>query len=195
MPETKAGASSSGAFVQTGGAAIIARYSNEGGVEPHLDIMPSITEEAYLAAHPDARPARAFHVMCSEGDVDGIVMLLSAIEEDEDQQTNSAAILRYQDPLADDKSGLHLALENGQEQVALLLIWLCSTAPANAFPDIARQTAESMGVGRLLVGADGDIRTLKNKNGLTAEHLARQLQGHWLGFLEAGLLTPEAFRI
>jgi hypothetical protein len=39
---------------------ILARYHNEGGVQENLDILPLVTEEAYLEANPAARPARAF---------------------------------------------------------------------------------------------------------------------------------------
>jgi hypothetical protein len=39
---------------------ILARYHNEGGVQERLDVLPLITEEAYLEANPAARPARAF---------------------------------------------------------------------------------------------------------------------------------------
>lgn len=39
---------------------ILVRYHNEGGIQENLDILPLITEEAYLNANPAARPARAF---------------------------------------------------------------------------------------------------------------------------------------
>ena len=39
---------------------VITRYHNEGGIQENLDILPLITEEAYLDANPAARPARAF---------------------------------------------------------------------------------------------------------------------------------------
>jgi hypothetical protein len=39
---------------------ILVRYHNEGGIQTNLDILPLITEEAYLESNPAARPARAF---------------------------------------------------------------------------------------------------------------------------------------
>ncbi len=39
---------------------ILVRYHNEGGIQTNLDILPLITEEAYLESNPTARPARAF---------------------------------------------------------------------------------------------------------------------------------------
>jgi len=41
---------------------ILTRYVNEGGPQDNLDILPLITEEAYLDANPTARPARAYLV-------------------------------------------------------------------------------------------------------------------------------------
>ncbi|KAI9736818.1 MAG: hypothetical protein M1818_005869 [Claussenomyces sp. TS43310] len=55
---------------------ILTRYTNEGGPQASLDILPLLTEEAYLDAHPAARPARAYLTMCAEGDVGGVVDLL-----------------------------------------------------------------------------------------------------------------------
>lgn len=190
MPANEPGPSTTNPFLQSQGAVILAKYTNEGGVEPDLDILPAITEEAYLETNPEARPARAFQLMCSEGDVDGIVELLSNIDGSSEDDVDALSVLRYQDPLSDMKSGLHLSIEKGQIEVVLLLLWLCSAVPSEAFPDTARQTAETLGVGRLAVDAAGDIRGLKDVHGLTAEHRARQIQGPWLGFLDAGLLTP-----
>jgi hypothetical protein len=48
---------------------ILTRYTNEGGVQDNLDILPLITEEAYLSEHPEAQQARAFMTLCSEGDI------------------------------------------------------------------------------------------------------------------------------
>lgn len=183
-----AGPSSTNPFYNSAGSAILAHYTNEGGVEPELDILPAITEEAYLDSNPETRPARAFQLMCAEGDVDGIVELLEALDEDQDVDVTS--LLRYQDPLSNMRSGLHLAVEKGQLDIALLLLWLCSTAPSEAFPGAARQMAEGLGLDRLPVGANGDIRALQDGRGFTAADLARQLQGPWGSFLDSGILTP-----
>jgi hypothetical protein len=164
----------------------LAQYTNEGGFQKDLDIMPSITEEAYLESHPEARPARAMHIMCSEGDAEGIVELL---RDASDEVGDMASFVRYQDPLSEMKSGLHLAVEKKQEETVWLLLWLCSTIPTESFPEPARRAAEAMGVGRLGVGADGDIRSLRDTQGRTAEDVARQ-SGSWAALLDAGLFTP-----
>lgn len=187
LPGNAAGPSTTNQFLQTTpGASILTRYTNEGGTEENLDILPSITEEAYLESHPEARPARALHVMCSEGDVGGIVVLLHDASND---GADVGALLRYQDPLAGMKSGLHLAVENGQEEVAWLLLWLSSTVPDGAFPEVALQAAASMAVGRLNVGADEDVRGLKDSEGRTAGELAKHIQGPWSTWLDAGIFN------
>ncbi|KAF7858725.1 uncharacterized protein EAF02_011049 [Botrytis sinoallii] len=155
------------------GTRVPTRYHNEGGVQEDLDILPLITEEAYLDEHPEARPARAFMTMCAEGDVFGINDLLSAVDDDEDGEGLSAKpILRYQDPLDEMKSGLHVAVEKGQEEIIWLLLWLASTLPTDFFPEQITQMAETMGVGRDT--ADGeDIRNLRDAQGQLASDLAR----------------------
>lgn len=85
---------------------ILVRYTNEGGIQDRLDISLSMREEVYLEAHPDAAPARAFHLMCAEGDLEGLVELLYHAG---DQVPDLGSVIRYQDPLSDMKSGLHLA--------------------------------------------------------------------------------------
>ncbi|WZH43452.1 RING-type domain-containing protein [Fusarium acuminatum] len=168
------------------GTSILTRYTNEGGVQEKLDILPSITEEAYLESYPEARPARALHVMCTEGDVGGIVELL---RDAGDEVGDMASLVTYQDPLGDMKSGLHLAVENAQEEALWLLLWLCSTVPSSSFPDHARSVAEAVGVGRLSVNSEKDIRGLRDSQGRTAADLAQQQQGQWGSILETGLLS------
>ncbi|KAI6779477.1 RING protein [Emericellopsis cladophorae] len=173
------------------GASVFARYTNEGGLQPNLDILPAITEEAYLLNQPEARPARAFQVMCAEGDIEGMVELLAALDEDEDEIASATSILQYQDPLSGQKSSLHIAVENAQVDVAMLLLWLSSTAPPEAFPDVARQTAERFGLSRL-TAQTGDIRLLHDSNGLTAEQYAQRTSGPLAPLLVSGLLSPGA---
>ena len=188
LPTNVAGPSSTNAFFQSASSTpILARYTNEGGVQENLDILPSITEEAYIQNNPEARPARALHVMCSEGDVTGIVELLRDVH---DEVGDIESLVRYQDPLAEMKSGLHLAVESGHEDVVWLLLWLSSTMPSESFPPPARQAAESMGLGRLNVQRDGDIRALQDGQGRTAEALAQQSQAVWSRLLEAGAFSP-----
>ncbi|EDN94717.1 hypothetical protein SS1G_10591 [Sclerotinia sclerotiorum 1980 UF-70] len=111
--------------------------------------------------------------MCAEGDIFGINDLLSAVDDDEDGEGISAKpILRYQDPLDGMKSGLHVAVEKGQEEVIWLLLWLASTLSTNIFPEQISQMAEAMGVERDT--ADGkDIRNLRDAEGRLASDLAR----------------------
>ncbi|TVY92452.1 hypothetical protein LAWI1_G000494 [Lachnellula willkommii] len=167
---------------------VITRYHNEGGVQENLDILPLITEEAYLDANPAARPARAFLTMCAEGDVAGVVELLKAIEEDRDEDDMSPAeLLRYQDPLDEMKTGLHMAIEKNQQEAAWLLLWLASSLPTAAFPDEVTQAAQVMSAGRET--ADGaDIRSLRDEQHRTAEDSAKSMGGVWAGLAGAGVL-------
>lgn len=188
LPSNPAGPSTTNPFSHVQTSSIIAKYISEGGVEPELDILPTITEEAYLESNPQARPARAFHVMCSEGDVEGIAELLAGLDQDPEAIVDVPTILRYQDPLGGEKSGLHLAIEKQQVEVALLLLWLCSGVPTESFPPEARQIAEGNNIGRIPVDPSSDIRALKDGNGATAARLAQDAQGPWTPFLESGLL-------
>ncbi|RGP78777.1 ring finger [Fusarium longipes] len=187
LPVNNAGPSVTNPFLSTpAGAAILTTYTNEGGIQERLDILPSITEEAYLESHPEARPARALHVMCAEGDVGGIVELL---QDASDGIDDMASFVTYQDPLADMKSGLHLAVENKQEESLWLLLWLCSTIPDSSFPDYARSVAEALGVGRLSVNSEQDIRGLRDSHGRTGADIAQQHQSQWGSILQTGLLS------
>ncbi|KAH6985609.1 hypothetical protein BKA56DRAFT_669880 [Ilyonectria sp. MPI-CAGE-AT-0026] len=186
LPVNEAGPSATNPFMSTpAGTLILAKYINEGGVQDNLDILPSITEEAYLETHPETRPARALHLMCTGGDVSGIVELL---RDASDEVDDMGSLIRYQDPLDDMKSGLHHAIEHMQDEVVWLLLWLSSAVSNESFPDSARLAAESFGIGRLQVTTDGDIRGLQDAKGQTAGALAQQLQGPWTAMLEAGLL-------
>ncbi|KAJ6782645.1 hypothetical protein PWT90_00198 [Aphanocladium album] len=168
------------------GPAVLVRYMNEGGLQDSLDILPSMKEEAYLEAHPEAAPSRALHVMCSEGDLDGLVELLY---HSGDQVPDMGSMIRYQDPLSGMKSALHLAVENRQEGVAWLLLWLSSTLSSDVFPVEARQKVESIGLGRLEVDSATDIRGLVDSQGRTAATLSIQLGSPYLRLADAGLLS------
>ncbi|KAI1778180.1 hypothetical protein F4818DRAFT_405127 [Hypoxylon cercidicola] len=193
LASNTAGPSVTNPFLQSApGAAILIRYTNEGGVQENYDILPAITEEAYLEANPEARPARAYHVMCSEGDVGGIVDLLRDAEQTEEDELmmNAAQLIRYQDPLGGSKSGLHLAVEKGQEEVVWLLLWIASTLGTGAFPGPAVQEAQAMGIERPSTLASDDIRALTDNQGRTAEAVAAQMGGLWTTILESGALHP-----
>ncbi|KAI0148704.1 hypothetical protein GGR57DRAFT_227542 [Xylariaceae sp. FL1272] len=193
LAQNSAGPSSTNAFLlTTAGVSIITRYTNEGGVQDNLDILPAITEEAYLEANPEARPARAFQTMCGEGDIDGIVDLLRDVDQTEgDADTLSAAnIIRYQDPLADMKSGLHLAVEQQKEEVVWLLLWIASTLRTDAFPQPLRMIAIAMGLERPNTSTTDDIRALQDTRGRTAETIAAENADAWTVILEGGVLQP-----
>lgn len=171
------------------GVTIPTKYTNEGGVQDNFDVLPSITEEAYLEANPEARPARAFHVMCSEGDVEGIVELLHDLEQDKTSMS-AGKLIRYQDPLAANKTGLHLAVEKGQEEVLWLLLWLASSLATELFPEAALAAAQSMGLQRSSTSSTDDIRAFQDSQGRTAEAVASGLGGNLMKVVEAGVLHP-----
>ncbi|PKS07455.1 hypothetical protein jhhlp_006059 [Lomentospora prolificans] len=171
---------------------ILTTYISEGGVEENLDILPIITEEAYVEANPEARPARALHIMAKEGDVEGAVELLHTVSEDEAGNAEEALgrLIRYQDPLASMKSALHLAVEAGQVESVWLLLWLSSSLPEPAFPDTTRAQAQAIGLGRLSVSSPAqDLRSLRDANGHTSEALARE-SPMLFPLVQAGVLAP-----
>ncbi|KAH6652896.1 hypothetical protein BKA67DRAFT_303638 [Truncatella angustata] len=179
-------------FFAASGARIPTRYHNEGGLQEDLDILPEITEEAYLAGNPEARPARAYHVMCSEGDVNGIVELLRDLSQDagDEPSMNTTQLLRYQDPLNGSKSGLHLAVERAQDEVVWLLLWLASPLSTEFFPAAAVQQAQIMDIQRPTTTRDQDIRLLQDHSGQTAESVAASMDGIWTITLQAKVLNP-----
>lgn len=165
-------------------APILVQYTNEGGVQDDLDILPVITEEAFLESNPEARRAKAMHTMCVEGDAEGIVDLLrDAIEE----QVDVGELIRFQDPLEDMKSALHFAVEGNHEPVVWLLLWLSSALSTSDFPEAVRNQAEAVSINRLSTGPESDIRALQDEQGLTAEVLA-QRSGHVSQLQQAGYL-------
>ncbi|KAK0108383.1 hypothetical protein ONS95_003194 [Cadophora gregata] len=167
---------------------VITRYHNEGGLQENLDILPLITEEAYLDANPAARPARAFMTMCGEGDVTGVVELLKALQEEPDEGDMSPAeLLRFQDPLDGMKTGLHVAIERSQQEAVWLLLWLASSLETDAFPDEVTRAAESLEVGRETVGT-ADIRALRDEQARNAEEVAAEMGDLWAEFLAGGFL-------
>jgi hypothetical protein len=167
----------------------LTKYHNEGGIQVDLDIFPLIKEEAYLDANPSARPARAFLTMCGEGDVTGIVELLKAIDEDPDEDDMpTAQLLRYQDPLDGNKTGLHIAIEKSQQESTWLLLWLASGFPTTSFPDEVVQATRTMGAGRET--AQGlDIRSLRDEQNRTAQDVAGSMGSTWAGLLAGGALA------
>lgn len=168
---------------------ILTRYASEAGVEEDHDILPTLTEEAYLESHPDERRTRAFQTLCGEGDVLGAVELLSdAASEGDDVR----AIMLYRDPLSRPrgKTALHCAVEKGQEEALWLLLYLGSPGLSlDSFPQQALAAAQSMGLDRMPAGGE-DVRAARDEEGRTPEDYARLLSPLWDRLLGAGVLRP-----
>ena len=135
--------------------------------------------------------------LCTEGDITGIIELLQVLstasteDDDEEEETMPpSALLRFQDPLDNSRTGLHKAIENQQQETVWLLLWLASKLPTEAFPEEVRQAAVTLGAGREFVAGDGDgedVRALRDGEGRNAEDVARSVGG-WEGMVEGGLL-------
>lgn len=195
LPTNAASSSSSTPAGPLSEAAILTRYHNEGGLQSDLDILPTVREEAYLAANPGAIYARALHVMAGAGDVVGIVDLVLEMgqgisEDDPTQLVGLTDLLDYRDPLSGGRSALHVAVERSRPEVAWLLLWLMSQLAEEDFPPGGLQSATAVGLSRIPIRKDQDIRSLRNDAGQTAGEVARQLGGMWLPIVEAGILGP-----
>lgn len=157
--------------------------------------MPTVREEAYLEANPSARPARAFLTFCAEGDVLSIVDLMQQLltpdsdDEDAGEAMHPAVLLRYQDPLNENKSAMHLAIENKQIEVVWLLLWIASELPDHAFPANVRAQAGAWGATRNMVGPGPDVRGLKDASGRDAMALATEVGYPWIDFVNAGFFA------
>lgn len=156
-----------------------------------------LKEESYLKAFPEERKARAFLEFCAQGDVGAILDLVKSGDEEDfsndgnsEGATKSIDVLRYQDPLSSLDSSLHIAIRNGQEDVAWLLLLLASSLEPHRFPSDIIQGAETLGAVRESQTGKVDIRVLENEEHLTAEALARRLGGRWQGWVEGQILTP-----
>lgn len=166
--------------------AILCRYSSDGGVEENYNILPVLTEEAYLENHPAERRSRAFLTMCAEGDVLGAVDLLKDAASEGDDVKN---IVLYRDTLAGGKSALQIALEKTQEEAVWLLLYLASPRmPTEAFPDEALAAAMSMDVDRMPAGGAQDITELRDDEGHSALDYARAMAPTWDHLVHAGVL-------
>ncbi|KAH6840090.1 hypothetical protein B0T12DRAFT_459413 [Alternaria alternata] len=184
---------------------VLCRLNNEGGIQENLDILPLLTEESYLKAYPEDRKARAFLEFCREGDYKAVVDLLLDDSEDDDEDeegdvemstTDNAEkevgidrMLRYQDPIGDMQSGLHAAVHAQSREVAWLLLLLASNYPLLDFPTQVFQEAEAMGIMRGLTEDKVDIRSLRDANGRTAEDIAKEIGGVWVGWTDNNRLA------
>jgi hypothetical protein len=176
---------------------------NEGGVQEDLDILPLLTEESYLKAYPEDRKCRAFLEFCREGDLKAIIAMLqddevdSDDEEDEDEEGDEATgrkitadeMLRYQDPIGDNQSGLHAAVQAGSREVAWLLLLLASDLDLTQFPAEVFQEAEALGIMRDVAEGKTDIRSLRDVDGKSAEDVAREIGGVWSDWIGKGWLS------
>ncbi|KAK3492456.1 uncharacterized protein B0T23DRAFT_142573 [Neurospora hispaniola] len=173
------------------GLAILTQYHNEGGVQSSLDILPALTEEAYLSSNPSARPARAMHTMAAEGDFAGIIELLTDVAASEDEETTitPSELLTFRDPLNEGKTALHLAVENGREEVFWLLLWLGSGLPTEVFPAEVVEVANGVGVGerRAEVGAEEDVRWVRDERGRSVKEVCGEVGGRWAEMAVGGL--------
>lgn len=167
--------------------AILTRYASDGGVEENYDILPILTEEAYLETHPDQRRPRAFLTMCREGDVLGVVDLLRDAAQD---GADVRSIVLTRDALAKQRSALHLAIEKEQEEAVWLLLYLASPKlELEQFPEQALGAALDMGLDRMPAGGE-DIVSLRDEDGLSAEDYARHMAPVWDRLVSAGVLRP-----
>ncbi|KAL2149118.1 hypothetical protein VTH82DRAFT_8466 [Thermothelomyces myriococcoides] len=192
LPSNGIGASSSSSSTPaSANPVILTHYTNEGGVDPSLDIYPSLAEEAYLAAHPEARPARAFHTLASEGEVQGMVELLADVDGNEETPLSAAQLLTWRDPLNGGRSALHVALEARQEEAVWLLLWLGSRVKTEDFPEAVVQVAAANGLPRRLEEVkDGeDVRFVKDERGRTAGDVCLELGEPWTKLVEGGLFV------
>ncbi|KAK5241930.1 hypothetical protein LTR16_008905, partial [Cryomyces antarcticus] len=181
---------------------ILCDFHNEAGLQQNLDILPFLTEEAYLKAYPEDAICRSFLELCREGDHQAVAGLLKAQAEGSDEMDEDDEgmeqpkktvdeILRYQDPIGDMQSGLHAAVQAESREVAWLLLLLASDLDISRFPALVFQEAGALGVMRDEKGLAGklDIRTLRDVYGRTAEQLAVEVGGVWNGWPGTGRLA------
>ncbi|KAK5661632.1 hypothetical protein OQA88_9732 [Cercophora sp. LCS_1] len=188
LPSNAPGPSVTNAFLSAAQATpILATYTNEGGTEEDLDIMPALTEEAYLTANPEARPARAMHTMAAAGDGVGIMELLTDVEEEEDFAGNTSRLLRWTDPLNGGRTVLHVAIEEKQEEVFWLLLWLGSGLKTDFFPAEVMRTADALGLPRRDVPRGEDARFLVDEAGRSPADLLVQMGPPWSLYVDGGL--------
>lgn len=155
-----------------------------------MDILPLLTEEAYLKAYPEERRCRAFLEFCREGDIEAIANVVKDEEdEDDDTLTTSYDILRYQDPMGGMSSGLHIAIQAQQEQVVWMLLLLGSNLGLDLFPQEVHQGAEQLEVVRENQAGKDDIRSLRDAEGRTAEQLAIGIGGMWNEWVRMGIFA------
>ncbi|KAF2746909.1 hypothetical protein M011DRAFT_403717 [Sporormia fimetaria CBS 119925] len=186
----------------TVGPQVLCRLRNEGGLQEDVDILPLLTEESYLKAYPEDRKCRAFLEFCREGDLEAIIQMLQEDDEESDEEMEEDGddeppvrkittdeLLRYQDPIGDNQSALHAAVQGQSQEVAWLLLLLASQLPLTEFPAVVFQEAETLGIMRGNVEGKPDIRALRDTDGKSADDLAREIGGVWAGWVGTGRLS------
>ncbi|KJR80994.1 uncharacterized protein SPSK_05472 [Sporothrix schenckii 1099-18] len=187
---------------------ILTRYINESGLQEGYDVYSDIAEEAYYSTYPQFLRARPFLAMCSEGHVEGIIELCQEADKEEEEGQDdadeddemeddepsvpvmrSAALLRYQDPLNQMATGLHVAIANDQITVAYLLLYLASQLPVDQFPPELLQFAAQIGRPEQAILENVDIRSLQTAEGETAEVLALRKGDMWAEMAQRGLFS------
>lgn len=181
---------------------LLCNLHNEGGFQENLDILPLLGEESYLKAYPEERKCRAFLEFCREGDVKAVIGLLQDDEEEDEEDEDDMQdgeqlskkigpdeLLRYQDPIGDMQSGLHAAVQAGSREVAWLLLMLASNLDLLQFPPEVFQEAEALGIMRGITEGKPDIRSLRDADGKSAEDLAKDIGGVWVGWPGTGRLS------
>lgn len=181
---------------QNGQIQLLCDLNNEGGLQRDHDVLPALREESYLLAHPAERKARAFLEFCKTGDVPAIVEMLQPDDEDDEEeveeetQWSSERLLRYQDPIGDGYTGLHVAIVAKSQEVVWLLLLLASNLDMRHFPAEVMQEAVTLGTERPSMNGVTDIRTIVDAHGRSAEQLAAEVGGPWQRWLGQGLLSP-----
>ncbi|KAL8840908.1 MAG: hypothetical protein Q9170_001101 [Blastenia crenularia] len=180
-----------------GAEQILCNVNNEGGLQEGFDILPVLKEESYLKAFPEERKCRAFLEFCGESDIGAILDLITGEEDeglstsvDREGATKPIDVLRYQDPLGSMSTGLHVAIQNGHEEVAWLLLLLASSLEPQAFPPDVIQAAETLRAKREEQTGKVDIRVIEDARNRTAEDIAKELGGKWDEWVRLERLKP-----
>lgn len=163
-----------------------------------------MAEEIYLKAYPEERRCRAFLEFCGEGDVEAVVGLLNdddGDEEDEDEDDKMEGegsghlegkkgidVLRYQDQIGSNGTGLHVAIQNNRVEIAWLLLLLASSLDMAEFPVEVLQAAEGLGISREDQTDKVDIRAIRNAEDITPEQRAMATGGVWNEWVRDGRL-------
>ncbi|KAL6712862.1 hypothetical protein ACLMJK_009574 [Lecanora helva] len=184
---------------------LLCNIKNEGGQQQGVNILPMVTEEAYLRAYPEERRCQAFLDFCGQGDIEVLVGVFQVDEEDDDkideedgdddmQRAEHVAgldILRYQNHAAGSLStGLHIAVRENRFEVAWLLLLLASTLTVSQFPSPVLQAAQGFNLQRDDQSGKIDIRSLKDSDGKTPEQRAIEMGGDWVEWVQSGRLRP-----